>query len=199
MRESVTAYVALGANLGDPVASVRKAMDDIAALDGITLLKRSSLYRSAPLASSGPDYINAVVEVSTRLSAPALLLAVQQIEQQAGRERPYPNAPRTLDLDLLIYGSASMDSATLVLPHPRMLERAFVLLPLFEIAPQCVTADQLQAIQTQAIVQIGNVIAAPDQVRDDRGGVRDDNRLVIAGPDPQSSAGLPLDPGSSPG
>ena len=178
MRESVTAYVALGANLGDPVASVRKAMDDIAALDGITLHKRSSLYRSAPLASSGPDYINAVVKVSTRLSAPALLSALQKIEQQAGRERPYPNAPRTLDLDLLIYGSASMDSATLVLPHPRMLERAFVLLPLFEIAPRCVTAAQLQAVQSQAIVRIGN---------------------VIAGSDPQSSAGIPLDPGSSPG
>ncbi len=154
MRESVTAYVALGANLGDPVAGVRKAMDDIAALDGIALQKRSSLYRSAPLASDGPDYINAVVEVSTRLSAPALLSAMQQIEQQAGRERPYPNAPRTLDLDLLIYGSASMDSPTLVLPHPRMLDRAFVLLPLFEIAPQRVTAAQLQSVKAQSIVRI---------------------------------------------
>ena len=178
MRESVTAYIALGANLGDPVAGLGKAMDDIAAIDGIALLKRSSLYRSAPMASSGPDYINAVVEVSTRLSAPALLSALQQIEQHAGRERPYPNAPRTLDLDLLIYGSASMDSATLVLPHPRMLERAFVLLPLSEIAPQCVTAAQLHAVQSQAIVRIGN---------------------VIAGSDPQSSAGAALDPGSSPG
>ncbi|MEI7536762.1 MAG: 2-amino-4-hydroxy-6-hydroxymethyldihydropteridine diphosphokinase [Comamonadaceae bacterium] len=155
MNPAVTAYIALGANLGDPAAGVRKAMDDIAALDGIGLQKRSSLYRSAPLASSGPDYINAVVEVSTRLSAPALLSALQQIEQQAGRERPYPNAPRTLDLDLLIYGSASMDSPTLVLPHPRMLDRAFVLLPLFEIAPQCVTADQLHAIRAQAIARIG--------------------------------------------
>ena len=83
-----------------------------------------------------------------------MLSALQQIEQHAGRERPYPNAPRTLDLDLLIYGSASMDSATLVLPHPRMLERAFVLLPLSEIAPQCVTAAQLHAVQSQAIVRI---------------------------------------------
>jgi 2-amino-4-hydroxy-6-hydroxymethyldihydropteridine diphosphokinase len=154
VRESVTACIALGANLGDPVASVRKAMDDIAALGGITLLKRSSLYRSAPLASSGPDYINAVVEVASRLSAPALLSALQQIEQQAGRERPYPNAPRTLDLDLLIYGSASIDSTALVVPHPRMFQRAFVLLPLSEIAPQHVTALQLQAVQAQAIVRI---------------------------------------------
>jgi 2-amino-4-hydroxy-6-hydroxymethyldihydropteridine diphosphokinase len=154
VRESVTAYVALGANLGDPVAGVCKAMNDMAALDGITLLKRSSLYRSAPLASSGPEYINAVVEVASRLGAPHLLSALQQIERQAGRERPYPNAPRTLDLDLLIYGNASIDSAALVLPHPRMLERAFVLLPLFEIAPQRVTADQLQAVRAQAIARI---------------------------------------------
>jgi 2-amino-4-hydroxy-6-hydroxymethyldihydropteridine diphosphokinase len=154
VRESVTAFIALGANLGDPLAGVLEAMDVIAAIDGITLLQRSSLYRSTPLASGGPDYINAVVEVATRLSAPALLAALQQIEQLAGRERPYPNAPRTLDLDLLIYGSASMDSATLVLPHPRMLERAFVLLPLSEIAPQCVTAAQLQAVKTQTITRI---------------------------------------------
>jgi len=154
VRESVTAYVALGANLDDPVASVRKAMDDLAALDGITLLKRSFLYRSAPLASNGPDYINAVVEVATRLSAPALLSALQEIEQQAGRERPYPNAPRTLDLDLLIYGSATIDSVALVVPHPRMFQRAFVLLPLFEIAPQFVTDAQLQAVHAQAITRI---------------------------------------------
>jgi 2-amino-4-hydroxy-6-hydroxymethyldihydropteridine diphosphokinase len=174
VRERVTAYIALGANLGDPVASVRKAMEDIAALDGVALQKRSSLYRSAPLASSGPDYINAVVEVSTRLNAPVLLSALQQIEQRAGRERPYPNSPRTLDLDLLIYGSAGIDSATLVLPHPRMLARAFVLLPLFEVAPQCVTAAQLQAVKTQAITRICSVIGDPD---------------------PQSGTGIPLDRG----
>lgn len=154
MRESVTAFVALGANLGDPVAGVLRAIDDLAALGGITLLKRSSLYRSAPLASSGQDYINAVVELESALTAPTLLAALQQLEQQAGRERPYPNAPRTLDLDLLIYGHASVDSATLVLPHPRMLERAFVLLPLFEIAPQRVTSAQLEAVRAQAIKRI---------------------------------------------
>ena len=149
MRESVTAYVALGANLGDPVASVRKAMDDIAALDGITLLKRSSLYRSAPLASSGPDYINAVVEVSTRLNAPVLLSALQQIEQRAGRERPYPNSPRTLDLDLLLYGSAQIDSPRLQIPHPRMFDRAFVLKPLADIAPELVSQAQMIKVQAQ--------------------------------------------------
>jgi 2-amino-4-hydroxy-6-hydroxymethyldihydropteridine diphosphokinase len=154
VRESVTAYVALGANLGDAVASVRKAIDDVATIDGIALLKRSSLYRSAPLASTGPDYINAVIEISSVLTAPALLAALQRLEEGAGRERPYPNAPRTLDLDLLLYGSGCMDSATLVLPHPRMLERAFVMLPLSEIAPQRVTAAQLLAVQGQAITRI---------------------------------------------
>lgn len=154
MRASVIAFVALGANLGDPAASLVRAMDDIAAIDGVTLLKRSSLYRSAPLAASGPDYVNAVVEIQTVLSAPALLAALQQLEHLAGRERPSHNAPRTLDLDLLIYGDASMDSETLVIPHPRLTERAFVLLPLAEIAPQRVTAAQLQAVQGQAIARL---------------------------------------------
>lgn len=154
MRASVTAFVALGANLGDPAASLLQAMEDIAAIDGVTLLKRSSLYRSAPLAASGPDYVNAVVEIETVLSAPALLAALQQIEHLAGRQRPSHNAPRTLDLDLLTYGDASMVSQTLVIPHPRLTERAFVLLPLAEIAPQRVTAAQLQAVQGQAIERL---------------------------------------------
>lgn len=154
MRASVTAFVALGANLGDPAASLLQAMEDIAAIDGVTLLKRSSLYRSAPLAASGPDYVNAVVEIETVLSAPALLAALQQIEHLAGRQRPSHNAPRTLDLDLLTYGDASMVSQTLVIPHPRLTERAFVLLPLAEIAPQRVTAAQLRAVQGQAIERL---------------------------------------------
>jgi 2-amino-4-hydroxy-6-hydroxymethyldihydropteridine diphosphokinase len=154
VRSSVTAYVALGANLGDPAASLVRAMDDMAAIQGVTLLKRSSLYRSAPLDSSGPDYVNAVVEIETLLSAPALLAALQRIEQLAGRERPSRNAPRTLDLDLLTYGAASIASADLVIPHPRMFERAFVLAPLAEIAPHLVTAAQLQAVQGQTILKL---------------------------------------------
>jgi len=129
-------------------------MDDMAAIQGVTLLKRSSLYRSAPLDSSGPDYVNAVVEIETLLSAPALLAALQRIEQLAGRERPSRNAPRTLDLDLLTYGAASIASADLVIPHPRMFERAFVLAPLAEIAPHLVTAAQLQAVQGQTILKL---------------------------------------------
>ncbi len=154
MRSSVTACLALGANLGQPQVALRQAMSDIAAIPGVTLRQCSSLYRSAPLASSGPDYINAVVEIETVLTAPALWAALQNLEQLAGRQRPSHNAPRTLDLDVLTYGDARIDSAALVIPHPRMTQRAFVLLPLAEIAPQRVTAAQLQAVQGQRIERI---------------------------------------------
>lgn len=153
-RPAVTAFVALGANLGDPATALRSAMDDIAALPGVTLVRRSSLYRTAPIESSGPDYVNAVVELQTALSAPALLAQLQAIELRAGRERPYHNAPRLLDLDILTFGAASIDSGALTIPHPRMASRAFVLLPLAEIAPAQVTAAQLVAVQSQAIVKM---------------------------------------------
>jgi 2-amino-4-hydroxy-6-hydroxymethyldihydropteridine diphosphokinase len=104
--------------------------------------------RSAEL---GSDYLNAVAEIQTSLNAPALLQCLQQLEQAAGRERPYPDAPRTLDLDLLLYGSASIQSADLTVPHPRMWQRAFVLVPLAEIAPGLVGHSHLQAVQGQKI------------------------------------------------
>ena len=154
MRSPVTAYIALGANLGDPATTLVQAIDDMAALSGVTLVRRSSLYRSAPVASSGPDYVNAVVEIRTVLTAPALLASLQQLEQLAGRARPCRNAPRTLDLDVLMYGDASIDSEALVVPHPRMNERAFVLVPLAEIAPHSVTTAQLQAVQSQSIERL---------------------------------------------
>jgi len=153
-REPVTAYIGVGANLGEPVVAVLKAIDDLAASPGIEFNRRSSLYRTAPLAASGPDYVNAVVEINTTLTAPSLLHRLQQLEQLAGRTRAYRNAPRTLDLDLLIYGNACIESADLVVPHPRISERAFVLVPLAEIAPQRVNATQLQAVQPQAIKRL---------------------------------------------
>ena len=156
LRSPVTAFIALGANLGDPGATLVRAMQDIATIGDLTLVKRSALYRSAPMASDGPDYVNAVVEVRTLLTAPALLARLRQLEQLAGRERPYHNAPRTLDLDLLLYGDATIDSAALVIPHPRMSERAFVLVPLTEIAPHAVTAAQLRAVQAQFIERLPN-------------------------------------------
>lgn len=151
MRPQVQAYIGLGANLGNARSAVLDAMDQVEALVGVTLVRRSALYASAPLDSSGPDYVNAVVEVLTQLSAPQLLAALQRLEVQAGRERPFRNAPRTLDLDLLLYGEARMDSPALVVPHPRMLQRAFVLRPLADIAPSRVSQAQLQAVADQAI------------------------------------------------
>ncbi|OGB16891.1 MAG: 2-amino-4-hydroxy-6-hydroxymethyldihydropteridine diphosphokinase [Burkholderiales bacterium RIFCSPLOWO2_12_67_14] len=151
LRDPVTAYVALGANLGDAARTVRDALNALAHAPAVRLVRASSLYRTAPIESSGPDYVNAVAEVSTPLTAPALLAALQAIEDAAGRERPYRNAPRTLDLDLLLYGSARIDSPTLTVPHPRMMQRAFVLMPLHEIAPGRVTPEALAGVSGQAI------------------------------------------------
>ena len=153
-REPVTAYVGLGANLGDARQAILDAIDAITGLPATTVTKCSSLYRSAPLDSSGPDYINAVIEVLTTLPAPELLAQLQRIEQGAGRTRPYRNAPRTLDLDLLLFGSASIASEHLTVPHPRMQERAFVLLPLAQIAPQAVPVEALAAVTSQVIARM---------------------------------------------
>jgi len=129
-------FVGLGANLGDALATVRAAFDALDAQPGMRCVARSSLYRSAPIGASGPDYINAVAELRTTLAPEALLAALQAIEARFGRERPYPNAPRTLDLDLLRYGDRRVATPTLTLPHPRAAERAFVIEPLREIAPE---------------------------------------------------------------
>lgn len=153
-KECVTAYVALGANLGDAAAAVGQAMDAIGSLADTKVTRRSSLYRTAPVDASGPDYINAVVEVSTALPAPVLLQQLQSLEQGAGRERSYRNAPRTLDLDLLLYGDAQLQGPALTIPHPRMAGRAFVLVPLAEIAPQRVSAAQLRRVSAQAIQRL---------------------------------------------
>ena len=151
MRAAVTAFVALGANLGDPQSAVADAMERVGAIKGVRLVRQSALYRTAPIDSSGPDYINAVVEIETALTAPALLIELQRIEHEAGRLRPYRNAPRSLDRDLLLYGDARISSEALTVPHPRMLERAFVLVPLAGIAPQRVTVAQLAAVRDQLI------------------------------------------------
>ena len=154
MRAAVTAFVALGANLGDAAAAAVGAIEHIGAVEGVRLIRRSALYRTAPIDSSGPDYINAVVKVETVLCAPDLLTTLQRIEDDAGRTRPYRNAPRILDLDLLLYGEARINSPALTVPHPRMLERAFVLVPLAEIAPHLVSATQLAAVRGQPIEMI---------------------------------------------
>jgi len=128
-------FVGLGANLGQAEATIHQALDELAVAEGVELVQRSSLYRTAPQQASGPDFLNAVAELRTRLAPLALLALLQALEAAHGRERPHRNAPRTLDLDLLLYGDRVLDSPTLTLPHPRLAERAFVLAPLLEIAP----------------------------------------------------------------
>lgn len=154
VRAEVLAYIGLGGNLGDAQTAVRSAIDEIAALPQTRLVTRSSLYRSAPIEAAGPDFINAVIAVQTRLNAPELLLMLQHIEALAGRERPYLNAPRTLDLDLLLYGDGNIASAQLLVPHPRMWQRSFVLLPLAEIAPERVNEAQIAAVSAQRIERL---------------------------------------------
>jgi len=150
----IMACVALGANLGDAVATVQQALRDVASLPDTQLLKVSSLYRSAPYEAQGPDFINAVALVHTQLSPLALLHALQALELQSGRERPYKNAPRTLDLDIIFYGDVALATPELILPHPRWRERAFVLLPMAEVWPERVSSTQLTAVEDQAIQRI---------------------------------------------
>ena len=134
-----TVYVGLGANLGDAAATVRAALQALQGLPQTTLRRASALYRSAPLQAQGPPYVNAAAELATQLPPLQLLIELQAIENQHGRERPYHHAPRTLDLDLLLYGQQVLQLAgppALVLPHPRLHLRAFVLRPLLDLAPQ---------------------------------------------------------------
>lgn len=147
----VRSYIALGANLGKAVETIQLAMDAMAHLPQTRLLRRSALYRTGPVDSSGPDYINAVAEIETSLSPSELLSALQALEAGAGRIRPYRNAPRTLDLDILLYGEQTIETPALQVPHPRMMQRAFVLVPLAEINPELVASEQLAAVKDQSI------------------------------------------------
>ena len=132
------AYVALGANLADPVTQIRAALDALAQLPDSQLAHASSLYRTKPVGlRDQPDFINAVVALETSLTPHELLAALFAVEAQFGRRRDYHHAPRTLDLDLLLYADKVIDTPQLQLPHPRMHLRAFVLAPLLEIAPDC--------------------------------------------------------------
>jgi len=131
----VLAYIGLGANLGEPQLTLRQALRELSETPGIWALRSSHIYRSAPVDAEGPDYLNAVAQLHTSLDATALLRRLQAIENAHARQRPYPNAPRTLDLDLLWYGGQVINLPDLQVPHPRMHARAFVLLPLMELAP----------------------------------------------------------------
>ena len=159
-RASERAFVALGANLGNARATLDAAFVALAALAGTRLRAASSLYRTAPIDSSGPDYLNAVVVLDTRLAPHALLRELQRIELAQGRERPYRNAPRTLDLDLLLYGAERIATKALTVPHPRLHQRAFVLRPLAEVAPRRVVpglgrvADLLPRVACQRVERL---------------------------------------------
>jgi 2-amino-4-hydroxy-6-hydroxymethyldihydropteridine diphosphokinase len=136
---SVRAYVALGSNLGDPLATVQAAFAALRTVPESVLVAASPLYRSAPVGlRNQPDFINAVAALDTQLCAEALLEALFAIEARFGRRRDFHHAPRTLDLDLLLFGGETRATPRLTLPHPRMHERAFVLLPLLELAPDIV-------------------------------------------------------------
>jgi 2-amino-4-hydroxy-6-hydroxymethyldihydropteridine diphosphokinase len=150
-RELVNVYAGLGANLGQARLSLDSAILALGKLPETLLVGCSSFYQSAPFQADGPDYINAVVHLQTRLNAIDLLRAFQSVEDLAGRERPYRNAPRTLDIDLLLFGDGNIQSSALQVPHPRMRERAFVLLPLSELAPELVTTDELRGVQDQVV------------------------------------------------
>ena len=135
MMSTVSAYVGLGANLGDAAHSVRIAIDLLAQLPKTSLSACSSLYRTAPIDATGDDFVNAAVQLETQLDAHTMLAELQRIEHNFGRERPFRNAPRTLDLDLLVFGNDIIRDDVLEVPHPRMGNRAFVLLPLHELTP----------------------------------------------------------------
>jgi 2-amino-4-hydroxy-6-hydroxymethyldihydropteridine diphosphokinase len=134
----VIAYIGIGANLGDARTSVLRAIERLGQLPATRPLNHSSLYRSAPVEADGADYINAVAAISTALPPLQLLAELQAIEQNFGRERPYFHAPRTLDLDILLYGDHCIATPTLTVPHPGLTLRAFALLPLLEITPAIV-------------------------------------------------------------
>jgi 2-amino-4-hydroxy-6-hydroxymethyldihydropteridine diphosphokinase len=139
--EGATVFIGLGANLGDARATLRDALNALRSLAAPGSFQASSIYGSAPVDSSGPDYVNAVARLRTALAPHALLDALQAIEQRFGRERPYRNAPRTLDLDVLLFGvegdagGAAIEDDRLVVPHPRAALRMFVLEPLAELWP----------------------------------------------------------------
>jgi 2-amino-4-hydroxy-6-hydroxymethyldihydropteridine diphosphokinase len=153
-RDWVRAFIGLGANAGDPLTQIEQAMAALMSLPATVGLQRSRLYRTAPWQAQGPDFINAMVQLDTQLSAPELWVQMQRIEEAAGRIRPYHHAPRTLDLDLIFYGQAVINSPALVLPHPRWRERAFVLRPLSDLAPERILASDWAAVEDQHITPL---------------------------------------------
>ncbi|MDN3921932.1 2-amino-4-hydroxy-6-hydroxymethyldihydropteridine diphosphokinase [Roseateles violae] len=168
MPAAERAYIGLGANLGvDLIGTLERALAALAALPQTRLVAVSPAYRTTPVDAGGPDYLNAVAALDTALAPLDLLDALQAIEQAHGRERPYRNAPRTLDLDLLLQGECSLQTPRLSLPHPRLHERAFVLRPLLDLAPALqvpglgALRERLPAVAGQRLQRLDQALKAP--------------------------------------
>ena len=147
------AYVGIGSNLDEPRRQVLAALTELDQLPHTRVVKKSSLYRTAPMGyTDQPEFINAVAQLETGLSAERLLAELQELEARHGRERSFRNAPRTLDLDVLLYGNAEIHTPTLTVPHPQMHERAFVLKPLLEISPEL--GFDLRACANQSVERL---------------------------------------------
>ena len=161
------AYLGLGANLGDARQTLKDAVVCLAQQHTIAVLAKSSLYRTAPIDAGGDDYLNCVVKLDTTLPVRHLLALCHKIEHHFGRERPFRNAPRTLDLDILLYGEQCIEEPDLIVPHPRLVERAFALVPLIEIAPQLIIPQHgradtfLAAVADQRIEKMKNPCQCP--------------------------------------
>ena len=161
------AYLGLGANLGDARQTLKDAVVCLAQQHAITVLAKSSLYRTAPIDAGGDDYFNLAVKLETALPVRHLLALCHKIETHFGRERPYRNAPRTLDLDILLYGEHCIDEPDLSVPHPRLTERAFALVPLVEIEPSLIipqrgrAQDFLEAVASQRIEKMKAACLCP--------------------------------------
>jgi 2-amino-4-hydroxy-6-hydroxymethyldihydropteridine diphosphokinase len=156
------AFVGIGSNLAEPVKQVEEALLELDRLPHSRLVKRSSLYKSAPVGfADQPDFINAVAQLETGVSADRLLSELQEIESRHGRKRSVANAPRSLDLDLLMFGNSQLKTKDLTLPHPRMHERAFVLKPLVEISPEVsipgigAAKVLLEKVENQIVEKVG--------------------------------------------
>jgi len=165
----IPAFIGLGSNLNDPAGQIRGALRTLAAVPEIRLLRQSSLYRNPPVGYLGqPAFVNAVAEIETRLTPRELLDQLLALERAHGRTRDYPNAPRTLDLDILLYGGLVVDEPGLTIPHPRMLERAFVLVPLAEIAPETVVPGSGRIADLARNVDASVLVKLPDATADER-------------------------------
>ena len=149
------AFIGIGSNLDEPRRQVLEAFTELDRLPHTRVVKKSSLYRTAPIGHAAqPDFINAVAQLETGLPAERLLAELQEVERRHGRERSFPNAPRTLDLDILLFGNATLQSGVLTIPHPRMHQRAFVLKPLLEIDPQLAFHRHLEACKDQKVERL---------------------------------------------